>query len=391
MYSSYHPHLSGLGSAGHRATSSYNYLPQFAPQQSLSPGYYLFAGHDRSRSVHGYSSLRGMPVPAPMPMPVSVPVPSNHVVNPSFSHLSALLQPAPVFAPPPAPVAREDTHNSSGGINPVLEYSLQLMSPFLCWCAFGMLKQTRQPSPAFAKLVLSVLFATRLPKSTIVVALEYMNQRFSSKPDYMFSTPMSEARIFEHLLVALILANKFNDDNTFTNKSWSGATGLALTQINALEKEWLIDVRWRLSVVPFESNILTLDECWKTWQERRKSRGEEHMLNLPAVSACNSPQNTYDHVAAAAAAAAAAYDYSNGASYPSSPAYDNYYYPNEWLPQTPIYGHGHSSRWSLTTPKDYLQGPPPLWAQPGTPQYYLPPPPPNQVFLPMPFYNQATC
>lgn len=165
----------------------------------------------------------------------------------------------------PAPV--EATQPVNGGINSVLQYDLNTMSTFLSWCAFGMLKQTRNPTAEFEGFVVSVLFATRLPKSTIIIALEYMNQRFSSNPE-ITDKSLTEHEIFIYLIVALILANKFNDDNTFTNKSWSGATSLPLAMLNSCEMKWLEECKWSLNVVKFESNILTLEQCWKTWLEK---------------------------------------------------------------------------------------------------------------------------
>lgn len=171
---------------------------------------------------------------------------------------TVVAQPPP---PPPAPA-------TSGGIQLVLEYDLNYMATFVLWCAFGMLKRPRSPSKEFELLMASVLFATRLPKLTIVIGLEYMNQRFY--PALLELESMSEHDVFCQLIVALVLANKFNDDNTFTNKLWCGATGLLLTQLNQQEAAWLAAVKWNLNVVNFELNILTLEECWRSWMELRE-------------------------------------------------------------------------------------------------------------------------
>lgn len=165
---------------------------------------------------------------------------------------------APAYAPPPPP------QEPSGGITSELEYDPPTMLTFLCWCAFGMLNQNRKPSPEFEKVVVSILYATRLPKSTIIIALEYLNQRFSNTQ----AGPLPDQDIFLRVVVALVLANKFNDDNTFTNRSWCGASGLAVEVINAEEAAWLAEVNWRLNVVHFRSNIETLEECWRTWLDK---------------------------------------------------------------------------------------------------------------------------
>lgn len=161
---------------------------------------------------------------------------------------------------PPAPVAEE----VSGGISAVLEYEPATMATFLCWCAFGMLNQSRTPSKLFESTVVGILYATRLPKLSIIIALEYMNQRFSNTQ----TGHLAEPEVFLKVVTALVLANKFNDDNTFTNRSWCGATGLLMPAINAEEAAWLADVQWKLNVVKFQANIETLEECWRTWLDK---------------------------------------------------------------------------------------------------------------------------
>lgn len=173
----------------------------------------------------------------------------------AYSHAYGAAAYAPVTA---APAAVSET---PGGINAVLDYEPRTMAAFLLWCAFGMLGQNRSPSAEFDGVMVSILHATRLPKSTIVVALEYLNQRFASTA----TSHMPEHEVFIKVVVALVLANKFNDDNTFTNRLWCGATGLTIEVLNAEEATWLREVHWRLSVVPYAANIATLDECWATW------------------------------------------------------------------------------------------------------------------------------
>lgn len=164
----------------------------------------------------------------------------------------------------------------AGGINSVLDYDLDNMSKFILWCGFGMLKQSRLPSPQFENSIKSVLFATRLPQSTIIIALEYLNQRFLINPigDYL-----NENEIFTFIITALILANKFNDDNTFTNKSWHGATGLPLSVLNYHESSWLSIVEWNLNVVNFELNIRTLQQCCDTWMLKCSSEPKSPLSN----------------------------------------------------------------------------------------------------------------
>lgn len=226
MYLTYHPlahpaaHPAGhasIGAGGHRASAlasygNYCYGPMAA---NLAPPYHKMA-------VFGRAAPAAPPVPAPAP---------EHV---------------------------------NGGISAVLEYDPHNMAAFLSWCAFGMLGQTRNPSKEFEGVVVLILHATRLPKSTIIIALEYVNQRYSGAA----LGALAERELFLKLVVALVLANKFNDDNTFTNRLWAGATGLQMDIINREERQWLEAVKWQLNVAKYQPNIHTLEECWRTWMEK---------------------------------------------------------------------------------------------------------------------------
>lgn len=55
----------------------------------------------------------------------------------------------------------------------------------------------------------------------------------------------SEYRLFT---VALMLANKYLDDNTFTNKTWSEVSGMKVTDLNIMELEFLDVLQFKLSI-----------------------------------------------------------------------------------------------------------------------------------------------
>lgn len=260
MYQPYYP----IGTAGHRASSLFSYHPQA-----------------------GYYGNQALPVSS-FAAPVAPP---PYVAQPHYG--------GPVVAPVPAPAPAAQT---SGGINAVLEYEPQNMSAFLCWCAFGMLNQNRSPTKEFELVMVSILYATRLPESTIVIALEYLNQRFSTAQ----LGHLSELDIFVKVVVALVLANKFNDDNTFTNRSWCGATGLKIELLNAEEASWLKEVNWQLNVVKFQPNIKTLEECWKTWLAKYSRLPATPAASTNYCSSSLSPESLRDY-----------------SSIPSSPVYES--------------------------------------------------------------------
>lgn len=345
MYQVQQQYHHGLGTAGHRSTTSFNYLPPHysscnvnsaaaATTAASSTGYY----HHRS-SQSMYDQLQQQQQPYTCQSRVLPP----HMTR--FTPVTGYHQPEQR----PEQVHAEQEPAVNGGINSVLEYDLNTMSTFLSWCSFGMLKQSRNPTKEFESLVVSVLFATRLPKSTIIIALEYMNQRFSAQELGL----LNEHEIFSHLIVSLVLANKFNDDNTFTNKSWCGATGLDLKVLNKLEKNWLEEVKWSLNVVNFESNILTLEECWKTWLDKYG--------NGKSTSTATSPIVSRDH---ANTIPSSPIKYSSSpvqtykSSIPSSPVYYNheqsssyYNYTQSPIVTSPVkYKRQESSIWSSQQP-----------------------------------------
>ncbi|KAG7662960.1 CLG1 [[Candida] subhashii] len=353
MYQVHQQYHQGLGTAGHRAAASFSYLP---PQQYNNSSTTTTTTSNSTTS--GYFHHR--PSQSMYQQPYAYQQQPQHMTRftPVINHHHHHQQ-----QPPQAqiePVEQEPAVN--GGINSVLEYDLNTMSTFLSWCSFGMLKQSRNPTKEFESLIVSVLFATRLPKSTIVIALEYMNQRFSAAKLGL----LNEHEIFNHLIVSLVLANKFNDDNTFTNKSWCGATGLDLKVLNKLEKDWLEDVKWSLNVVNFESNILTLEECWKTWLDKYGNSSSctpisTRATTTPIVSN-NIPSSPIKY---AGNSSSPVQTYRS--SIPSSPIYysheqstSSYYnYPHSSpIITSPIkYDHRHDNIWSSQAP----QPPQPVW------------------------------
>lgn len=114
------------------------------------------------------------------------------------------------------------------------------------------------PSPSFKQFITNVIRHTQLPATAVSLALYYILRlkRLSARP--IVGNANSEYRVFS---VALMLANKFLDDNTFTNKTWAEVTHLPLKEISAMEIEFLGNMNYNLNVDP---------EDWALWQSRLK-------------------------------------------------------------------------------------------------------------------------
>ena len=169
------------------------------------------------------------------------------------------------------PSASHDDSQVNGGVREVLDYDLNLMSEFVVKNAYIVFESTdalsRESSGVFdifTKGVCSVLNATRLPSVTVFMALDFLCKYISKLPTGVDAVGGDSVNvIYQNLMIALILANKFNDDKTFTNKSWSHATGMELAVINRLEREWLAVFEWRL----FDDNFILFDDYSRSFEQ----------------------------------------------------------------------------------------------------------------------------
>ncbi|KAG5420441.1 hypothetical protein I9W82_002322 [Candida metapsilosis] len=100
--------------------------------------------------------------------------------------------------------------------------------------------------------ITATLRATNLSISTVLIGIIYTKRR------YPYNVRLA------NLIVGFALANKFNDDNTFTNRSWSTASGVAVEELNREEKQWLEDIKWGLLVNA--EDIWALEQYWESFQ-----------------------------------------------------------------------------------------------------------------------------
>ncbi|KAI9268996.1 hypothetical protein BDA99DRAFT_535081 [Phascolomyces articulosus] len=105
-----------------------------------------------------------------------------------------------------------------------------------------------KPSPAFKKFCLQVLTATQLSQNAVYLALKYICALLRTNPT-IEGADGSEYRLFT---VALMLANKFLDDSTFTNKTWSDVSGMKLHDLNTMEAEFLEAIGYGLFIREYE-------------------------------------------------------------------------------------------------------------------------------------------
>lgn len=108
------------------------------------------------------------------------------------------------------------------------------------------------PFPQFKKWAYSVLSTTQVTQNVILLALLFVYRLKTTNPSVKGRSG-SEYRL---LTVALMLGNKFLDDNTYTNKTWAEVSGITVQEIHVMEVEFLSNMRY---------SLLATKEEWEEW------------------------------------------------------------------------------------------------------------------------------
>lgn len=115
-----------------------------------------------------------------------------------------------------------------------------------------LLSKYTEPCPAYKKWVHSILSTTQVTQNVVLLALLFVYRLKKTNPR-VHGNPGSEYRL---LTVALMLGNKFLDDNTYTNKTWAEVSGISVKEIHVMEVEFLSNMRY---------GLLTSKEQWQEW------------------------------------------------------------------------------------------------------------------------------
>ncbi|KAK2934117.1 Cyclin PHO80-like [Fusarium oxysporum f. sp. vasinfectum] len=128
-----------------------------------------------------------------------------------------------------------------------------------------------KPYDQFRKWVYSVLSTTQVTQNVILLALLFIYRLKMSTPQIK-GRAGSEYRL---LTVALMLGNKFLDDNTYTNKTWAEVSCFNVQEIHVMEVEFLSNMRY---------NLVATKEQWEGWLDKLSCFHEyyERAVRLPA-------------------------------------------------------------------------------------------------------------
>ncbi|KAL9083970.1 MAG: hypothetical protein Q9159_005463 [Coniocarpon cinnabarinum] len=111
------------------------------------------------------------------------------------------------------------------------------------------------PATGFTKWVTTILSTTQVTQNVILLALLFVHRLKKQNPTVKGKLG-SEYRL---LTVALMLGNKFLDDNTYTNKTWAEVSGISVTEIHVMEVEFLSHMKY---------NLYTSKEEWIEWHRK---------------------------------------------------------------------------------------------------------------------------
>lgn len=128
----------------------------------------------------------------------------------------------------------------------------------------------------FKKWVHSVLTTTQVTQNVILLALMFIYRLKVVNPSVK-GRPGSEYRL---LTVALMLGNKFLDDNTYTNKTWADVSGISVNEIHVMEVEFLSNMRYSLlaSKEEWEEWLVKLAKLWEYLDRAQRSASPSPLL-----------------------------------------------------------------------------------------------------------------
>jgi len=185
---------------------------------------------------------------------------------------------------------------TTGGVMAVLDYDLNIMAEFVANVSCNFIN-LHKPWTSLCLFVEKVLNQTRLPSSTVILGITYLHKRLALERPSFDRDPeaplIPKTQLYEYLTISLVLANKFLDDNTFTNTSWSDISGISRQEINVSERDWLKKLRYDLHVNPTEQKgWSTWRKAWETWEFDATGKRNAASLLTPVLSRSNSSMSS---------------------------------------------------------------------------------------------------
>ena len=163
----------------------------------------------------------------------------------------------------------------------MLDYEVDQMTDYVSEMAQRIVMPGSPVSPAFRKFVSGLLSSTRLPSTTILLGMNYLARRMNML-NATGPCKSTDGQVWRMLTIALLLGSKFLDDNTFQNRSWSEVSGIAVSELNTLEHEWLDAMAWDLYVNLDDSKDF---KAWlKNWNDWREVKNKLRTATLDRLA-----------------------------------------------------------------------------------------------------------
>ncbi|EMR09201.1 hypothetical protein PNEG_02538 [Pneumocystis murina B123] len=145
--------------------------------------------------------------------------------------------------------------------------------------SLNLLSPNSFPKEEFLSWNRGVLSSINISKNVIFLALLFI-YRLKERNPMIRGKSGSEYRL---LTIALILGNKFLDDNTYTNKTWAEITGISVKEIHVMEAEFLVNIHYSLLVskTQWEDWQIILERLWTYSAGLMKIR---FLRSLPCLS-----------------------------------------------------------------------------------------------------------
>ncbi|KAF2462205.1 cyclin-domain-containing protein [Lineolata rhizophorae] len=110
------------------------------------------------------------------------------------------------------------------------------------------------PTTGFKKWVTTILTTTQVAQNVILLALLFIYRLKKINP----AVKGKQGSEYRLLTVALMLGNKFLDDNTYTNKTWAEVSGISVQEVHIMEVEFLSNMKY---------NLYTSEAEWQEWHQ----------------------------------------------------------------------------------------------------------------------------
>lgn len=274
---------------GSRSHSSRHHHSRDYSDRYQQPPLYT-TSHSRSKQLPAMTDYT-MNYPQPLPMqyqyasttasilpPIQVPDDIAYATQYAHAH--------------PEPKQKEE--KPTGGVAQHLDYEMDMMANFVAeMCQQMVTRLSASPTPQFRKYVSQILSSTRLPSSTIMLGLFYLQERMCFEKTDLTSS----SALMRMLTVCLLLGSKFLDDNTFQNRSWAEVSSIPVQELNAMELQWLKDFNWEIHSMmddPDQGLGMWIDH-WHAYEERAIVAQTKTSHKLAPINTNISRHNSVHH------------------------------------------------------------------------------------------------